>query len=98
VRFFSHRRVRRLSCRGWQEITSRSNFARAGGCSIEQRGSGGVHWNAEMWRSLASDFVLKGHLTERYGNGFLPEDMTIQDRGITYDELEPHYDLHGANT
>ena len=55
-------------------------------------GGGGVHWNAEMWRFLPSDFVLKTHLTERYGAAFLPPDMTIQDWGVTYDELEPHYD------
>ena len=55
-------------------------------------GGGGVHWNAETWRFLPSDFVLKTHLTERYGAAFLPEDMTIQDWGVTYDELEPHYD------
>jgi gluconate 2-dehydrogenase alpha chain len=29
---------------------------------------------------------------QRYGEKFLPEDMTIQDWGITYDDLEPHYD------
>ena len=34
----------------------------------------------------------KTHLTERYGATFLPEDMTIQDWGVTYDDLEPHYD------
>ena len=55
-------------------------------------GGGGVHWNAETFRFLPSDFVLKTHLTERYGAAFLPEDMTIQDYGVTYDELEPHYD------
>ena len=55
-------------------------------------GGGGVHWNAETWRFLPSDFVLKTHLTERYGANFLPEDMTIQDWGVTYDDLEPHYD------
>jgi gluconate 2-dehydrogenase alpha chain len=55
-------------------------------------GGGGVHWNAEMRRFLPSDFVLKTHLTERYGASFLPEDMTIQDWGINYDELEPFYD------
>ena len=36
--------------------------------------------------------MLRTHLTERYGAAFLPEDMTIQDWGVTYDELEPHYD------
>ena len=35
-------------------------------------GGGGVHWNAETWRFLPSDFVLKTHLTERYGASFLP--------------------------
>ena len=30
-------------------------------------GGGGVHWNAETWRFLPSDFVLKPHLIQRYG-------------------------------
>ena len=55
-------------------------------------GGGGVHWNAETWRFLESDFVLKSHLTQRYGEKFLPEDMTIQDWGVTYQQLEPYYD------
>jgi len=55
-------------------------------------GGGGLHWNAETWRFLPSDFVLQSHLTQRYGAKFLPEDMTIQDWGITYEDLEPHYD------
>ncbi len=55
-------------------------------------GGGGLHWNGQTWRFNPTDFVLKTHLTERYGKKFLPEDMTIQDWGITYDELEPHYD------
>ncbi len=55
-------------------------------------GGGGLHWNAETFRFLPSDFVLRSHLTQRYGESFLPEDTTIQDWGVTYDELEPHYD------
>jgi gluconate 2-dehydrogenase alpha chain len=55
-------------------------------------GGGGLHWNAETFRFLPSDFVVKSHLTRRYGARFLPEDMTIQDWGITFDDLEPHYD------
>jgi gluconate 2-dehydrogenase alpha chain len=55
-------------------------------------GGGGVHWNAETWRFLPSDFMLKSHLTHRYGAEFLPQDITIQDWGVTYEELEPHYD------
>jgi len=55
-------------------------------------GGGGLHWNAETWRFLPSDFVLKSHLTQRYGASFLPADMTIQDWGVTFDDLELHYD------
>ncbi len=55
-------------------------------------GGAGVHWNAETWRFLPTDFMLKSHLTQRYGASFLPGDMTVQDWGVTYEELEPHYD------
>jgi gluconate 2-dehydrogenase alpha chain len=55
-------------------------------------GGAGVHWNAETWRFAPGDFTMKSHLIQRYGAKFLPEDMTIQDWGIGYDELEPHYD------
>jgi gluconate 2-dehydrogenase alpha chain len=55
-------------------------------------GGAGVHWNAETWRFLPTDFTLKSHLTQRYGANVLPPDMTIQDWGITWDDLEPHYD------
>ena len=40
----------------------------------------------------ADRFRAEDHLTQRYGANFLPADMTIQDWGVTYDELEPHYD------
>ncbi len=36
-------------------------------------GGAGVHWNAETWRFLPTDFTLKSHLTQRYGANFLPE-------------------------
>jgi gluconate 2-dehydrogenase alpha chain len=55
-------------------------------------GGGGLHWNAETFRFLPSDFLTRSHLTERYGANFLPEDMTVQDWGVTYEDLEPHYD------
>jgi len=55
-------------------------------------GGGGVHWNAETWRFLPTDFVVRTHLTKRYGARFLPADMTIQDWDVTYAQLEPHYD------
>ena len=35
---------------------------------------------------------VRCHYEERYGKEFIPADMTIQDWGITYAELEPYYD------
>ena len=55
-------------------------------------GGGGTHWNAETWRFLESDFVLRSHLTQRYGAKAIPDHMTIQDWGISFAELEPHFD------
>lgn len=53
-------------------------------------GGSGVHWNGQTWRFLPSDFQARSHNEHRYGP--LPEDMTVQDWGIGYDELEPYYD------
>ncbi len=55
-------------------------------------GGAGVHWNGQNWRFLPSDFVIRSHTEQRYGKNFIPADMTIQDWGVTYDELEPYYD------
>ena len=53
-------------------------------------GGSGVHWNGQTWRFLPSDFVAKSHNEQRYGP--LAEGMTVQDYGVTYDEMEPYYD------
>jgi gluconate 2-dehydrogenase alpha chain len=50
-----------------------------------------VHWNGASWRFLDHFFEYRSHLEQRYGRDFLPENTTIQDWGITYDELEPYY-------
>ena len=55
-------------------------------------GGAGVHWNGQVWRFLPSDFVARSRNLERYGKAAVPDTMTIQDWGVTYDELEPHYD------
>ncbi len=51
-----------------------------------------VHWNGQTYRFQANDFQLATRTRERYGKNFLDPDVTIQDWGVTYDELEPHYD------
>lgn len=55
-------------------------------------GGAGVHWNGQVWRFLPSDFMARTHNLQRYGAQALAPDLTVQDWGVTYDELEPHYD------
>jgi gluconate 2-dehydrogenase alpha chain len=56
-------------------------------------GSGGVHWNGQIWRFLPSDFVARSHNAQRYGlKAVTDHDLTVQDWGIGYDELESSYD------
>jgi gluconate 2-dehydrogenase alpha chain len=55
-------------------------------------GGAGVHWNGQNWRYHPTDFRLRSHLTERYGAAAIADDLTIQDWGVTYDELEPFFD------
>lgn len=51
-----------------------------------------VHWNGQTYRFQVADFIYKSHIEQRYGKNFLDKDLQIQDWGVTYDELEPHYD------
>jgi gluconate 2-dehydrogenase alpha chain len=55
-------------------------------------GGAGIHWNGQNWRFLPTDFQARSHIEQRYGRKFVPEDMTIQDWGVTYADLEPYYD------
>ncbi len=55
-------------------------------------GGAGIHWNGQVWRYLPKDFAVRSHNLARYGKSAIPEDMTVQDFPVTYDELEPHYD------
>src|SRR5271154_2493277 len=55
-------------------------------------GGSGIHWGALHWRNLPSDFRIRSTLTERYGAKSIPDDMTIQDWPLSYDELESSYD------
>ena len=54
-------------------------------------GGAGVHWNGFAWRYMASDFTLKTTLTQRYGARKF-DGLTIQDWGVSWDEIEPSYD------
>jgi gluconate 2-dehydrogenase alpha chain len=51
-----------------------------------------VHWNGQSFRFQLADFIYKTHIEQRYGKKILDPDLTIQDWGVTYDELEAYYD------
>ena len=55
-------------------------------------GGSATHWSGHTWRWTDMEFKVRSLYEERYGKSFIPDDMTIQDWGITYDELEPYYD------
>lgn len=82
-------------------LTFRNNSAQQAlpmrrlGSFLPGEGLGGsmIHWNGQFWRPLPSDLRLRSHYTERYGRDFIPDELTIQDHGVTYEELEPHFDM-----
>lgn len=55
-------------------------------------GGASSHWNGHTWRWNDTEFKVRSLYEAKYGRKFIPEDMTIQDWGVTYDELEPYYD------
>jgi gluconate 2-dehydrogenase alpha chain len=50
-----------------------------------------VHWNGQMFRFQDDDFQQRRRTIERYGRRFLPDDVTIQDWGVTAADLEPWF-------
>jgi len=54
-------------------------------------GGAGEHWGATAYRIMPDCFQLLSKTIEKYGAKRLPEDHSIQDWGLTYDEMEPYY-------
>jgi gluconate 2-dehydrogenase alpha chain len=55
-------------------------------------GGAGWHWAGVTWRFLPDEFRMRSRVTERYGAAQIPDYMTLEDWGVTYDEMEPYYD------
>ena len=56
-------------------------------------GGAGVHWSgSHLALDPTMEFKIRSQLRRRYGKKFIPDDMTIQDWGISYAELEPYYE------
>lgn len=41
---------------------------------------------------MKEELRLKSYVEEEFGADITPDDMTIQDWGVTYEELEPYFD------
>jgi gluconate 2-dehydrogenase alpha chain len=54
-------------------------------------GGAGLHWSGVHFRVDPVELRLRSHYEERYGKAFIPEGMTIQDFGVSYQELEPFF-------
>ncbi|AXF57628.1 GMC family oxidoreductase [Salicibibacter kimchii] len=54
-------------------------------------GGAGVHWNGVCPRFFPYDFEIRSQTIDRYGEDKIPEDMPLQDWGISYDEMEEHF-------
>ena len=56
-------------------------------------GGTSIHYWAQSWRLKPWDFKSRSETIRRYGAGAIPAGSTLEDWPITYDELEPFYDL-----
>ncbi len=54
-------------------------------------GGAGEHWGATCYRMMPECFEVYSKTLEKYGSKRLPEDHSMQDWGVTFDEMEPYY-------
>jgi gluconate 2-dehydrogenase alpha chain len=55
-------------------------------------GGASVHWAGATYRYWPYEFEMRSQTIDRYGEDKIPEDMNLQDWGITYEEMEPYYE------
>lgn len=67
--------------------------ASSGRTMMNAVGGTSTHYDANSWRFAPWDFRIRTEAARRYGAGALPNGSTIEDWPLTYDELEPFYDL-----
>src|SRR6201996_6418118 len=69
--------------------------ARQGNPSPMMNAIGGtsIHYHAQSWRLKPWDFKTRSETIQRYGASLLPKGSTLEDWPVSYDELEPFYDI-----
>src|SRR3954468_13527309 len=55
-------------------------------------GGAGNHWAGISFRFQPHEFRLKSYYQEKYGAKAIPDELTLQDWGTDWDEMEPYYD------
>ena len=76
-------------------VRANINFeAVQGGGHPMMNGVGGtsLHYWAQSWRLNPWDFKTVSETSARYGAHRIPENSTVEDWPISYDDLEPYYD------
>ncbi|HEV2199530.1 MAG TPA: GMC family oxidoreductase [Bryobacteraceae bacterium] len=56
-------------------------------------GGTSIHYWAQSWRYHPWDFKIRSEAVRRYGASAIPSGSTLEDWPLTYEELEPFYDL-----
>lgn len=56
-------------------------------------GGSSIHYWAQSWRYHPWDFRVRSEVIRRYGASAVPVGTTLEDWPLTYDEIEPYYDL-----
>src|SRR6266849_5115145 len=56
-------------------------------------GGTSIHYWAQSWRLKPWDFRTRSESIKRYGQNSIPAGSTLEDWPLTYDELEPFYDI-----
>ena len=56
-------------------------------------GGTSIHYWAQSWRLKPWDFRTRSESIRRYGPNAIPAGSTLEDWPLTYDELEPYYDI-----
>ena len=56
-------------------------------------GGTSIHYWAQSWRLKPWDFRTRSEAIRRYGADAIPTGSTLEDWPLTYDDLEPYYDI-----
>jgi gluconate 2-dehydrogenase alpha chain len=56
-------------------------------------GGSTTHYDGNSWRFAPWDFRIRAEVVSRYGSSAIPQGSTLEDWPLTYEDLEPYYDL-----